>query len=222
VRPYVKNPARAPTGAATAAAVATTGARYQICADGGTYLLSRAGTREPKPFELDDLSAAVRHQLAHRFLAEVSSVNCLTPGRAPGLRTALRADNFSPGQLARALTAAADGAAPGATIYLEVHLLPPPGPRCAADDPACEPLPYQGRCAEQTGYDPRATRKPAGMLRHAGGACSYDGECIIGGCGNDCGPPAIEGLAGTCELYEFRRPVYCGCVNRRCAWFMTD
>ena len=160
---------------------------------GGTYLLSRAGAREPKPFELDNLIAAVRYQLADRFLAEVSTVNCRTPGRAPGLRTVLGADKFSPEELARALTAAADGAAPGATIYLEVNLLPPPGPRCAPDDPACEPLPYEGSCAEQTGYDPRATRKPAGMLGHAGGACSYDGECVIGGCGNDCGPPSIKG-----------------------------
>ncbi len=222
VRPYVKTPALAPTDATTVAGVGATGARYQVCPDAGTYLLSRAGAREPKPFELGDLLIAVYEPHSDVGKAKVVNVNCLTPGRAPGLMLAIGTGTLRPDELARKLMAAADRVAPDATVYLEVELIPRPGPRCAPDDPACKPLPYEGRCAEETGYDPKAKRRPAGMLGHAGGSCTYDGECVIGGCGNDCGPPSIEGQEGTCEEYEFNEPIYCGCVNRRCAWFRTE
>jgi hypothetical protein len=221
VRPYVKTPARAPTDAATAAAVAATGARYQNCPDGAAYLISRAGTRDPTSSELGELLIAVFEPRTHETVAKAVKVNCLAPGPAPTLRMAFRPGTFSPDELARKLTAAADRVAPDATVYLEVSLLPTPGPRCAPDDPACGPLPYEGQCAEETGYDPKAPRKPAPILHHDGGACSYDGECIVAGCGNDCGPPVIEDREGTCELYRFKVPVYCGCVNRRCTWFTS-
>jgi len=104
---------------------------------------------------------------------------------------------------------------PGGELSLQLAGLE--GPRCDADDPGCEPLPF-----DSATYDPDASR--SGRFHFGGvtgGQCTRDGECLIVGCGNRCHhwscPSANE--ASTCEGYVVDRPTFCGCVEGRCGWF---
>jgi hypothetical protein len=98
-------------------------------------------------------------------------------------------------------------------------------PRCAADDPACGPMPYNRACVEQTDYDPRAKRKLVygenGREPTIPGQCTHDGECVIGGCGNKCIPTSLGSSTGTCEGRLELEHAYCGCVDTACVSFTT-
>jgi hypothetical protein len=99
------------------------------------------------------------------------------------------------------------------------------GPRCAADDPACGPMPYSGGCVEQTDYNPRTKRKlvygASGRGATTPGECTYDGECSKGACGK-CMPTSRGISFGACAGRLDLEHAYCGCVNTACVWFTTD
>jgi len=100
------------------------------------------------------------------------------------------------------------------------------GPRCAADDPACGPMPYRGGCVEQTDYNPRTKRKlvygAGGREVTTPGQCTHDGECVKNGCGNQCTPASRGTSFGTCEGRFELEHASCGCVSTACVWFTTD
>ena len=50
-------------------------------------------------------------------------------------------------------------------------------------------------------------------------ACSYDGECVLNGCGNECDHWTDGAAAGKCPLILKLQGAYCGCVESQCAWF---
>jgi hypothetical protein len=107
-----------------------------------------------------------------------------------------------------------------ATIRVEVSLIGPSGPRCAADDPACGPMPYLGECAvtpEKVGHR-RVVIEP-GRSR---GDCAYDGECTRAGCGNECATTREPHGPGTCELRSSLQSALCGCVEGQCRWFLRN
>jgi hypothetical protein len=111
---------------------------------------------------------------------------------------------------------AEDAVLADARIEIAISLAGNLGPRCAADDPACLPIPYEGGT-----YDPTRGRQPGVLATHSAGACTHDGECMEMGCGNHClswdHGGAHEGA--TCEGYSIGRPLFCGCVEGSCAWF---
>ncbi len=86
------------------------------------------------------------------------------------------------------------------------------GPRCQPGDPQCGPITYQG-----ARYVPSRSRTPVYGLR--GGACAHDGDCLLGGCGNECQSwvePEVESLCiGSSKLSD----AFCGCVAGHCLWF---
>ncbi|MCA9606621.1 MAG: hypothetical protein KC619_13545 [Myxococcales bacterium] len=90
------------------------------------------------------------------------------------------------------------------------------GPRCEEDDRACGPVPYEGGT-----YDPLGSRIGGAFPSHSRGACDYDGECVVMGCGNHCALWEFGGAneGATCEGYAFPQPVFCGCVEGECQWF---
>ena len=220
-RPFARRvPTLAPTEPATVAAVEATGARYEVCGRGSTYLIARDGQRELTEHELKRVMDGLYHRLPGMAAAGIGGVRCRSPSSGPslGITLEVREQSATPMQIARQLeTLAPDGS----TARVEVTIISAPGPRCAADDPACEPLPYQAACVEKTAYNPRATRT---IVRAGGGThapCAHDGECTIGGCGNECVPTSDIPLPGTCQLYTRWQNVYCGCVQNACAWFTT-
>ena len=106
----------------------------------------------------------------------------------------------------------------GARIRVEVSVVGPPGPRCAADDPACGPMPYVGGCAVPAAKV--SLRRVAVELGRAQGACEYDGECAPSGCGNQCATTREPHGSGTCEFRSSLQPALCGCVDGQCRWFV--
>lgn len=106
-----------------------------------------------------------------------------------------------------------------ARVELQVVLEGALGPRCSAGDPACVPLPYEG----DPSFDPAGPRHTGRLAEHSAGACAHDGECVVGGCGNDCVLWEYGGAneSATCEGYVFSdpAPMFCGCVEGGCAWF---
>lgn len=112
---------------------------------------------------------------------------------------------------------AADAVLPRPRIELAISLAGRLGPRCAGDDLACEPVPYNLREA----YDPLGDRHADVLGELSAGACEHDGECVQAGCGNHCVSWELGGAheAATCEGYQFSRAVFCGCVAGECAWF---
>lgn len=111
---------------------------------------------------------------------------------------------------------AADPLIPSPRIDLAVILAGALGPRCAADDPHCLPVAYEG------GHYNRWSGRTTGPLAtHSAGACHHDGDCVEAGCGNHCLSWEYGGAheAATCEGYVFSEPVFCGCVEGACAWF---
>lgn len=128
------------------------------------------------------------------------------------MRVVYRRHATDPARLVDALEAAlAPDAEHGLAVRLEsTGLL---GPRCTPDNDLCLPDPYEG-CV---GFDPEGARRPSD-LGTSRGACAHDGECIVGGCGNDCVAWTLTG-PGTCEDYTRDEPTFCGCVESRCQWF---
>ena len=124
-------------------------------------------------------------------------------------------------------------------------VLPAPGtPRCAADDPACLPLPLcdpercgvaGGCCATCRPYDPARERlESIGRLVPAefeglelpdeenDGECSHDGDCARFGCGQFCGSFDDRSFFSSCECYPDLSVSHCGCVDGRCRWFHQE
>lgn len=113
---------------------------------------------------------------------------------------------------------AQDPVLPRPIIDLNIELAGRLGPRCDASDPACVPEPYQ----RGTRYDPSGQRIPGPLAKYSSGTCGQDGDCVVGGCGNDCMSWELGGAyeAATCEGYSVPRPIFCGCVSGQCRWFM--
>lgn len=120
--------------------------------------------------------------------------------------------------LAEALSAIfeTDAAARGRQVVVHVALLGAVAPRCEADDPRCRPDPYEGALYRQG--DPRGliTAPP----KDAEPECTWDGECGRSACGGDCLPWTTAHQSGTCEPNPTLSSALCGCVERRCAWFV--
>nr|MDQ3035922.1 hypothetical protein [Myxococcota bacterium] len=112
---------------------------------------------------------------------------------------------------------AADPELSAPRIELGISLAGRLGPRCDADDPECVPVAYQSELR----WSPRGGRRLGPLPEYSGGQCAHDGDCVVGGCGNHCMSWEHGGAheAATCEGYSFREPIYCGCVDDRCAWF---
>lgn len=112
---------------------------------------------------------------------------------------------------------AADPALADMNLLLAVELAGNLRPRCARDDPHCLPIPYE----QSSHYDAFRPRHGGAFPSHSAGSCSYDGECVVAGCGNHCLSWQYGGAneGATCEGYVFPRPVFCGCVDHQCGWF---
>jgi hypothetical protein len=221
LRPFARrSPILAPSDRAGIAAVAAVGAHFEACGAGGAYLVSREGARELTEGELKALKDSL-------FAAGVDSaglgaVGCPPSKRHLGVVLQVRENTVTPVALAERLEAAATQAGGDVAAWVEVQILSAPGPRCAPDDPACEPIPYEAACVEKTHYDPKGERVPVGVHGYGSpGACRYDGECIVGGCGNQCVSTSSVVGAATCEGYAHWQEVFCGCVQTKCVWFRT-
>jgi hypothetical protein len=220
-RPFAgRSPTLAPTDPETVAAVAAAGSRYEICPTRNAYVIARDGQRELDGQELSNLNTNLFHGLPGMEEAGAGGVRCLSPSSLPavGLTLRVRENSATPGQIAEKLATLVPD---GAIARVEVTIISAPGPRCAPDDPTCGPLPYAAACIEKTDYDPKGKRT---IVRAGGGTnlpCSHDGECTIGGCGNDCVPTSDVPRPGTCQLYTRWQNVYCGCLQNACAWFTT-
>ncbi|MBL8955317.1 MAG: hypothetical protein JNK82_31375 [Myxococcaceae bacterium] len=118
--------------------------------------------------------------------------------------------------LARQLKAIieADSGSRGRAIVLHVALTGAAGPRCEADDPRCRPEPYASglyRSGERRGLVKASQGEPE---------CASDGECGRSSCGGDCVPWPQAHRPGTCAADASLGSAFCGCVERRCAWFV--
>ncbi len=219
-RPFASRaPTRAPDDPATTAAVEATGARYQVCPGGTQYLIDRPGKRALTESELLELrTALVRVPGAHS--AGIGGCRCPLAKPALGVLLGVNENTATPGAIADQVAAVAARAGGDPAACVDVAIVSAPGPRCAADDPACGPVPYEASCVEKTDYDPKGRREIV-RARSGRGPCAYDGECRVGGCGNECVPSAETAHAGTCEEYGHWESVYCGCVEEKCVWFAT-
>lgn len=219
-------PALAPVDPATAAAVEAAGARYEVCPDRQHYLVVRDGKRELSQSETLALRTGLGSVEGVAFAA-IGGCRCSKIDHAwPGIVMDVREKGASPAEIARRLSAvAAQASAAEATARVQVNILTDPGPRCAADDPACGPDPNNA-CLERTNYDARKQRKLVygenSREPPVAGQCSHDGECVIGGCGNRCIPTSRGTSTSTCEGRLELEHAYCGCVNTACVWFTTD
>jgi hypothetical protein len=219
-RPFAQRPpAPAPSDQVTASAVAATGAHYEICATPNIYLVTRDGDRELDEPELRQVQNGLYADLPGRESAGLGGVRC-APSAKPALGVQLDVDDTgaTPVEIARRLARLTPT---GVAARVQVTIRSPPGPRCAAGDPACGPLPYDAACLAKTDYDPRGTRR---IVRTGGGErarCAHDGECVISGCGNECVATSEILRGGTCQGYDWP-DVYCGCVQNSCNWFRTD
>ncbi|HEY8432793.1 MAG TPA: hypothetical protein VIL20_30690 [Sandaracinaceae bacterium] len=192
------------------ASLAELGVELVEC-DGGSF-----GLRWPGASTADEALIARAMQVEGVIGAGLGT--CCVPGAGEGrpplcLRVQYRRSATDPVELARAL---APLRAEGAGLTVQLDPSGPSGPRCGPDSPHCLPEAYEG-CAATT-YRAGAARTVVD-IGSAAGACRHDGECMQAGCGNDCVAWTLAGGAGTCEAYALDHPVYCGCVEGRCAWF---
>lgn len=104
------------------------------------------------------------------------------------------------------------------------------GPRCAAGDPDCGPLPYHEpiTAAHQetrvwAGDFTLPLRKDAALLTLrddlSAGRCEGAGDCVRSGCGNHCEAWHEPVHGASCPAYGELYDAHCGCVEGRCAWF---
>ena len=95
-----------------------------------------------------------------------------------------------------------------------IHVLGERGPRCEASDPTCGPLPH--RLNVDAGPPPDEPRRCPWLSAYFDrGACTSDGECVVGGCGNVCAQWSIVPVGGVCPGVPAR---WCGCVAGRCSF----
>jgi hypothetical protein len=101
-----------------------------------------------------------------------------------------------------------------------------PGPRCSSGLTSCLPIPYNGdpqlRVGDlETPYHHRARRHPVREFSTTDSTdrCKQDGDCVLGGCGNDCVGWKGPSEAGVCVHYKKLTEAYCGCVTGFCGWF---
>lgn len=186
--------------------------------DGRRWVLSLSGDVVPTPDQVGALVERLRARGGDlRWIGY--GLYCGEPARGMCLHYEANLCEARVEPLARMIrdAIAADPELPTPRIELAVSLAGALGPRCAADDPACVPLAYD----RGTSWTPRGDRRPGPLPQYSGGECRHDGDCVVGGCGNHCMSwdhgGAHEGA--TCEGYSFREPVFCGCVDARCAWF---
>jgi hypothetical protein len=210
---------RAPDDAQTKAAVATAGGRYRACAGGSEYVIDRPGARALTEPELLDLRTAL-FSIPGADSAGIGGCRCEPDKPALGVMLWVKENTVTPAAVAEQVAAhvARAGGEPAACVA--VTILSAPGPRCAAGDPACEPVPYDAACVERTDYDPKGKRTLV-SARPGRGPCTHDGECVVGGCGNECVPSSEVGGEGTCESRLGWENVYCGCLEQKCVWFTT-
>jgi hypothetical protein len=220
-RPFAsRQPTRAPNDAAAAAAVEATGARYEICASGTTYRIDRIGARALTEAELRTFKDALYFGIPVRGAAGIGGVACPPAKPALGVKIWIHENTATPTVIAQRVAELAARAGGDPTVHVEVNINSAPGARCAPDDPACGPVPYEAECVEQTDYYSKGRREIV-RARPGRGPCSYDGECRVGGCGNECVPGTMVDRAGTCEGRVGWDNVYCGCVENKCVWFTT-
>jgi hypothetical protein len=100
-------------------------------------------------------------------------------------------------------------------LRISVRLEGLTGPRCAKGEPECGPLPY----TEKNTRPAPQVRMPVDPVDTETEPCTYDGECVANGCGNECDHWTLGGAAGTCPFILKLENAYCGCVAERCAWF---
>jgi hypothetical protein len=223
-----RKPPQAPSDEEAVASVAAIGVRYERCEKPNEYLLVRTGARELEKPQAQAVQDFVWADIQRRAQSVATGMcHCKTgAGTLAAERCViLRVPDgvAAPPAIANLLRTAVDrSGANDATARLKVILDYGPGPRCAADDPACGPIPYDGaRCAEQIGYRPEKPRKA--FPSHGVGACTRDGECIAAGCGNDCVSTNEMMLPGSCEyLTALAKRGLCGCVDGACSWFLQD
>jgi hypothetical protein len=220
-RPFpTRAPTRAPSDAPTTAAVEATGARYQVCGGGTTYRIDRAGARALTEAELREIKSALYSATPGHETAGIGGVACPPAKPDLGVLLWIRENTATPIMIAQHVAALAARAGGDPTVHLQVTIHSAPGPRCAPDDPACGPVPYEAACVERTDYHPKGKREIV-RARPGRGPCAYDGECRVGGCGNECVPTSLVDRAGTCEGRSGWDNVYCGCVEAKCVWFTT-
>jgi hypothetical protein len=110
---------------------------------------------------------------------------------------------------------AADDSVADHSLRISVGIEGPTDPRCKESDDACGPLPYSDKGAQT----PPKARTPVDPVKRDALACSYDGECVVNGCGNECDQWTLGDAAGTCPYIAKYEGAFCGCVEDRCAWF---
>jgi hypothetical protein len=219
-RPFASRaPTRAAVNASTAAAVGATGARYEICPGGIQYLIDRPGKRALTDSELLELRRILFTVPGARS-AGIGGCRCSAAKPSLGVLLWLAENTATPVVIAEQVAALAASAGGDPAACVEVEIMSAPGPRCAADDPACGPVPYEAACVEKTDYDPKQRRKIV-RARSGRGPCDHDGDCLVGGCGNECVPSTEIANEGTCEEQIGWDNVYCGCVEKACVWFTT-
>lgn len=200
------------------AAIQASGVRYEVCNPAHEYTVTREGKREltePELLELRNILLALGSTSAG-----TGGVRCRPANPRPGAVMWVDEKTVTPVEISEHLVAFASRAGGDPSVRVQVTILSAPGPRCAADDPACGPVPYQAMCVEQTDYDPKGARTIV-QGEGATGQCKHDGECVVSGCGNECAPAAAVGREGTCEDRSDWDDVYCGCVKTTCSWFTT-
>ena len=108
-----------------------------------------------------------------------------------------------------------DDALANRSLRISVSLEGLTGPRCEQGDADCGPVAY----TERNQNPPPEERRPVDPPVSESEACSYDGECVVNGCGNGCDHWSLGGMAGTCPFIGKYEKAYCGCVENRCGWF---
>jgi hypothetical protein len=102
-------------------------------------------------------------------------------------------------------------------------LLSEPQPRCASDEPACGPEPFDS--SGPACFDATKARKrlPVGAASQRGGqdqACAHDGECRLAGCGEVCVHYSLGRIRTNCKAQDgLDENAFCGCVDNECAFF---
>jgi hypothetical protein len=97
---------------------------------------------------------------------------------------------------------------------------PARSPRCASNlTILCNPEPYRDAIYRPEGERHVVDVDYPQLVSLSQGACNSDGECLQGGCGNDCEAYTVPPHAGTCQAYTVLYEAFCGCVEQRCTWF---
>jgi len=102
-RPFVgRAPTRAPSDAATTAAVEATGARYQVCRGGTTYRIDRRGARSLTDAELRAFKDALYFGTPIRGSAGIGGVACPPAKPDLGVKVWIRENTAPPRRSRRA------------------------------------------------------------------------------------------------------------------------